>query len=141
MYLQKQWTLYTDGACLEGNTSRARAGAGTFCLEDETKNHAIRIPGPSQTNQRGELIAIVKALSITPKGDMLTIVSDSMYTIQGIIENLRKWEDEGWMRVQNTDIFQKIAYELHTRGSETYFQWVKGHSNNSGNDRADEIAS
>jgi len=91
--------------CLEGN----------FCLEDETNSHALRIPGPSQTNQRGKLMAIVKALSITLRGDVLTIVSDSMYAIQEIIENLRKWEDEGWMRVQNADIFQKIAYELDTR--------------------------
>jgi len=34
-------------------------------------------------------------LSITPKGDVLTIILDSMYAIQGIIENLRKWEDKG----------------------------------------------
>jgi len=73
---QTQWTLYTDGTCLEGNTSRARAGAGTFCLEDGTKNHALRIPGPSQTNQRGELMAIIKALSLIPKGDELTIITD-----------------------------------------------------------------
>ena len=52
-YPQKQWTIYTDGVCLEGNTSRARARAGIFCLEDETKNHALRNPGPPQTNQRG----------------------------------------------------------------------------------------
>jgi len=52
-------------------------------------------------------MAIVKALSITLKGDVPTIVSDSMCAIQRIIENLRKWEDEGWMRVQNVDIFQK----------------------------------
>ena len=51
-YPPEQWTLYTDGACLEGNTSKARAGAGTFCLEDGTKNHAWRIPGPSQTNPK-----------------------------------------------------------------------------------------
>ena len=66
---------------------------------------------------------------------------DSWYAIQGIIENLRKWEDEGWMKVQNADIFQKIAYELDTRGGETHFQWVKGHSNNPGNDGADKKAS
>jgi len=46
-----------------------------------------------------------------------------MYGIHGIIENLRNWEDEGWMRVLNADIFQKIAYD--TRGGETYFQWSK----------------
>jgi len=84
-------------------------------MEDETKSRALRIPGPSQTNQRGELMAIVKALTIVPKGDKLTVISDSMYALQGVVENLRKWEDQGWMKVQNTDIFQKIAYELDTR--------------------------
>ena len=53
-------------------------------------------------------------------------------------QNLRKWEDKGWMKVQNADIFQKIAYELDTRGGKTYFQWVKGLSNNPGNDGADK---
>ena len=85
-------------------------------------------------------MAIVKALDITPKGDALTIISDSMYAIQGIVENLRKWEDQGWMNVHNADIFQKIAYELDTRGGKTHFQWVKGHSGNLGNDGADEKA-
>jgi len=37
-YPQKQWTLYTDGAYLEGNTSRARVRAGNFCLEMKQKN-------------------------------------------------------------------------------------------------------
>jgi len=33
-----------------------------------------------------KLMAIVKALSIIPKGDELKITSDSMYAIQGICE-------------------------------------------------------
>jgi len=45
------------------------------------------------------------------------------------------------MNIQNADIFQKIAYELDTRGSETYFQWVKSHSNNPGKDGADKKSS
>jgi len=39
-------------------------------------------------------MAIVKALTIIPKGDKLTIMSDSMYALQGIIESLIKWEDQ-----------------------------------------------
>jgi len=33
---------------------------------------------------------IVKALSITPKRDELTIIMNSWYAIQGIIKNLKK---------------------------------------------------
>ena len=64
-------------------------------------------------------MAIVKALSLISKGDELTIITDSWYAIKGIIEYLRKWDDKGWMKVQNADMFQKIAYELDTRGGET----------------------
>jgi len=42
------------------------------------KNNALRIPGASQRNQRGEIMAIAKALDITPEGDVLIINSDSM---------------------------------------------------------------
>src|SRR5882672_6075286 len=84
---------------------------------------------------------IAKALTIIPKGDELMIISDSMYALQGLIDNLRKWEDQGWMKVQNMDVFQKIAYELDIRGGETYLQWIKGHSGDLGNDGADAKAS
>ena len=45
------------------------------------------------------------------------------------------------MKVQNVDIFQKIAYELDIRGGETCFQWIKWHSGDLGNDGADAKAS
>ena len=117
---------------------KGKSWSWNFLPGRQTKINTLRIPGPSQTNQRGELMARVKALSITLKGDVVKIVSDSMYAIQGIIENLREWEDKDWMRVQNSDIFQKIDYKLDKRGGETYFQWVKGHSNNPRNIGANE---
>src|SRR5882724_6968153 len=85
-------------------------------------------------------MAIVKALRITPKGDVLTVILDSMYAIQGILENLRKWEDKCWMRGHNAAIYQKITYGLATMRGETYFQWLKDHSKTPINDGGDQKA-
>jgi len=55
----------------------------------QNKKPHTKNPWTLPDKSRGELMAIVKALSITPKGKMLMIALDSMYAIQGIIENLR----------------------------------------------------
>ena len=47
----KNWVIYTDGSCKDGNTSKARARARTYCKMDDSKTKAIKIPGKPQTNQ------------------------------------------------------------------------------------------
>ena len=135
-----EWVIYTDGSCLNPNTKEARMGAGTYCPKNDDYTKAIRVPGDIQTNQRGELIAILKALQMTPKGDPLKIKTDSMYAAKGIIEGLNKWEDIAWYKVDNTDIFQKIKYEIDIRGGRTELKWIKGHNGTEGNEKADEMA-
>ena len=115
----RNWVIYTDGSCKDSNISKARAGAGTYCEMDDSKTKAIKIPGEPQTNQRGELIAMLTAIKSIPKGDELEIISDSKYSIKGIIEGIPKWTDKGWINVENKDIFQRIAYALDTRGAKT----------------------
>ena len=57
---------------------------------DDSKTKAIKIPREPQTNQRGELIAMLTAIESVPKGDELKIISDSKYSIKGIIEGIPK---------------------------------------------------
>lgn len=54
-------TVYTDGSCMDANTHRASAGAGVFFGNKSAKNTSHRVPG-EQTNNRGELYAILAAL-------------------------------------------------------------------------------
>jgi len=62
-----------------------------------------------------ELRVVPKKIGLARK-KLVGFDCPKLYVIQGIIKNLRKWEDEGWMRIQNEDIFEKIAYELDTKG-------------------------
>jgi ribonuclease HI len=136
----KNWIVYTDGSCKNGNTKEAKAGIGIYCENENEITQATKLQGTKQTNQRAELMAILITLTKIPKGDKLTIKTDSMYAINRIIEGIKKWEDIGWLQIDNEDLFKKIAYELDIRGEETILEWTKGHSGIEGNEKADKLA-
>jgi len=92
---------------LKENTSRARAGAGTYCLENETKKPCSKNPWDPPKPIKEENFWQSKSPKPSPKGDQLTNNNRFMVCNPRIIENLRKWKDEGWIKVQNADIFQK----------------------------------
>ena len=133
-------TVYTDGSCMNNGKENARAGAGIWISEENPQNRAIRIPGPNQSNQVGEIAAVIAALESTPTFAPLTIVSDSMYVINGLTEHLEDWENKGWIEVCNRDWFKRAAYLLRKRSATTTFQWVKGHNGNKGNEECDKLA-
>ena len=85
-------------------------------------------------------MAILLTIMKVPKGDKLKIKTDSMYTIKGTVQGTRKWEDEGWINTENEDLFKKIKYEMDIRGKRPFLMWVKGHSGNEGNEKADGLA-
>lgn len=98
------------------------------------------MPGKTQSNQVGEVAAVVVALQDTPNFAPLEIVTDSKYTIDGLTKHLPKWEDRGWIGIKNSELFRAAAYQLRKRSATTHFRWVKGHSGNEGNERADKLA-
>ncbi|KAJ8587399.1 hypothetical protein M405DRAFT_703302, partial [Rhizopogon salebrosus TDB-379] len=60
-------TVYTDGSCIMNGKEDAKCGSGIWISENHPLNKSVRIPGPSQSNQVGEIAAILIALqSISP---------------------------------------------------------------------------
>lgn len=137
--------VYTDGSCLNNGSQNSIAGAGIWYGKDDRRNIAIRVQDKLQSNNTGELSAILYVLQSTPKILPLRIMSDSSYAINGIIWNSRKWEERGWIDVENKDLFKSILSWNRARGAITEYKWIKGHSeeegpNKEGNDAADELA-
>lgn len=93
-----------------------------------------------QTNQTGELTAILELLQAVPPTHPIKIISDSRYCIDGIMWHSRKWEDKGWIGVENKELFQAILSRCRARNATTELEWVKGHSEVEGNERADRLA-
>ncbi|KAF8126585.1 hypothetical protein EV363DRAFT_1173921, partial [Boletus edulis] len=118
----------------------AACGSGIWISDDNPKNRAIRVPGPHQSNQIGEIAAVIVALQQSDPTTPITIITDSRYVIDGLTKHLSTWEDNGWTGIRNAEWFQAAAYQLRRRAAPTNFKWVKGHAKTLGNERADALA-
>ncbi len=134
-------TAYTDGSAKEGGERGPRAGCGIYCGNGHVLTAAIRLPDSlPQTNQAAEVFAVSVIAARAPPFAPLQIVSDSEYVIDGLTKELLTWEEQGWIGVENSEIFKDAAARLRARSARTSFQWVKGHSGVPGNEAADKLA-
>jgi ribonuclease HI len=131
--------VYTDGAC-SGNPGPG--GWGSVMLY---KGHRKEISGGEKltTNNRMELLAVVRALEALKRPCRVTLHTDSIYVMKGITEWIDGWKARDWRTagrkpVKNVDLWQALesAMEPH----EVNWKWVKGHSGVAENERADQLA-
>jgi len=101
--------VYTDGSCINNGQEDAQAGSGIWYGENDPRNKALKVPGKAQSNQTGELYAVLHVARTTPKEIPLLIKSDSEYVIEGLTKNLSRWEDKGWIGVSNNALFKATA--------------------------------
>ena len=132
--------MYTDRSCLNNGTAEARAGSGVWFGADDPRNVAVRVPGPDQSNQIGELLAILYAVKMTPTAALLRIRSDLKFAIEGLTKHAPEWEVKDWMGVKHRQLFKCTTAWICARSGITTLQWVKGHSGIAGNEGADELA-
>ena len=123
----KEYIIYTDGSCL-GNPGSGGAAAIVVSDGKITKKSvsSYRIT----TNNRMELMAAIKGISLIPRGDTATLFSDSSYVINTVMK--------GWKRKKNKDLWELLDLELIDRN--IIFKWIKGHNGNKFNERVDAMA-
>lgn len=131
--------IYTDGAC-SGNPGPGGWGA-LLKFDDITKE--IFGYELETTNNRMEMKAAIEALKILKKPCLVEIHTDSKYLQLGITEWIHKWIKNNWRKnnnelVKNADLWQILYNELSNHN--IIWSWVKGHSNNIGNELADKLA-
>ncbi|KAL2173037.1 ribonuclease H-like domain-containing protein [Thermothelomyces heterothallicus CBS 202.75] len=139
--------IYTDGSSLGNGRLGATAGVGVYFGPGDPRNISERLKGETQTNQRAELTAILRALETVDLTQDVEIRTDSKYAIQCVTEWYINWERNGWMTragpVKNQDLVQLVRDKLDEReakGGRTQFIWVKGHDTDQGNIAADRLA-
>lgn len=75
--------VYTDGACTNNGTKRAKGGVGVFFGPDDELNVSEKLAGETQTNQRAEQTGVLRAMQLAlamgrvGPGDTLCIKTDS----------------------------------------------------------------
>ena len=131
--------IYTDGAC-KGNPGTGGWGA---VLEYKDKNKKIYGYEEETTNNRMELTAAIKALSVLKNKSNVVIYTDSKYLMDGISIWIDSWKKNNWRtsnkkEVKNIDLWKMI--DSLNQDHDIEWKWVKGHSGNSGNEMADDLA-
>ncbi|MBO5790219.1 MAG: ribonuclease HI, partial [Clostridia bacterium] len=101
----KQVTVYTDGAC------RGNPGVGGWGAVLVWRGVEKELCGadPSTTNNRMELTAVISALSALKEPCEVTVVSDSKYVVEAMIEGwAESWERTNWKngKAKNPDLWQ-----------------------------------
>ncbi|HEY3327352.1 MAG TPA: ribonuclease HI [Novimethylophilus sp.] len=131
--------IFTDGAC-KGNPGPGGWGAWLRCGPHEKELFGGEL---LTTNNRMELLAVIRALESLKRPSRARIATDSQYVQKGISEWIKGWKARGWRTaskepVKNVDLWQ----ELDTLASkhEIEWVWVKGHAGHDGNERADQLA-
>src|SRR5690606_38383366 len=134
-----QVEIWTDGAC-KGNP-----GVGGWGALLRQGRHEKTLCGgeAATTNNRMELMAVIKALSALKRPCRVVIHTDSQYVQKGMNEWLANWKRRGWRTadkkpVKNVDLWQ--ALDALAQQHELHWQWVKGHAGDPGNERADALA-
>ncbi len=97
---------------MNNGKANMKCGSRVWINHNHPLNHAISVPGPNQSNQVGEVVAVIAAVETIPNYYPLTIKTDSKYVIEGLTIHLKKWEDNGWIGIKNANLFKRAAYLL-----------------------------
>ncbi len=133
--------LYTDGAC-SGNPGK---GGWAFILRHRKTGKEIERAGGERetTNNRMELLAVIRGLEALNRSCQVDLYTDSEYVGKGIRDWMPAWKRRGWKRaggktVKNVDLWKELDKQLarHT----VHYHAVRGHSGHPENERCDELA-
>ena len=132
--------IYTDGAC-SGNPGPG-GWACVLKFGDTMKEESGFVP--DTTNNRMELLAVIRGLQLVKKQCNIAIYTDSSYIVNAINQNwIRNWQSNGWRTSAKKDVKNRDLWEELVALNEKYnpkYIWVKGHSDNELNNRCDFLA-
>jgi ribonuclease HI len=137
--MSKVVELFTDGAC-KGNPGPGGWGA---LLRYGDVEKALCGGEPETTNNRMELMAVIRGLESLTRPSRVQVTTDSQYVKNGITQWIHNWKRNGWKTaarkpVKNADLWQRLDQAVARHQVE--WQWVKGHAGHPENERADALA-
>jgi ribonuclease HI len=131
--------IWTDGGC------KPNPGPGGWAaiLRFGSTERELSGADPATTNNRMELTAAAEALEALTRPCTVVLHTDSEYLRNGITRWTEGWVRRRWRNaagdpVANIDLWQRIlaAAQRH----EIDWRWVRGHSGDAMNERADVLA-
>ena len=127
--------MYTDGAC-SGNP-----GPGGWGVLLRWNGHEKQLSGgeAETTNNRMEMMAVIKGLEALKKPSTVKLYTDSQYVQQGVTQWMKGWKAKGWpARIKNQDLW--LAIDSLIQRHDVEFIWVRGHNGHAENELVDKLA-
>ena len=133
--------LYADGAC-SGNPG---PGGWGVILKHMARGKTREMSGGGKqtTNNRMELMAVIRGLEAITRPSKVKVVTDSQYVVKGMTEWIENWIAKKWRTankkpVKNVDLWQRLleVCEKH----EVSWEWIEGHAGHPENERCDQLA-
>ena len=138
-----QVTLWTDGSSHLGTLHGGWAYAIT---RDDTLLSQGRGAATGTTNNRMELQAVIEGLrDMDPRQDAVTVVSDSAYVVNCMLQGwYKKWRRNGWRtaegKVKNQDLWEELTALVEAFHTPVEWVHIRGHRGSKWNEYCDELA-
>lgn len=136
---EERVAIYTDGAC------RGNPGPGGWGAVLRYGDHERELSGGENptTNNRMELLAVIRALETLKRPCVVDVTTDSQYVKNGITSWIHQWKRNGWKTaarkpVKNADLWLRL--DAAAAQHKVTWHWVRGHTGHPENERADRLA-
>ncbi len=139
-------SIYTDGAARGNPDGPGGYGVVLEYVDPKGELHVKELSGGyvRTTNNRMELMAVIRGLEALNRPCEVELYSDSQYVVNAFNQHwIEGWIKKGWKRgknepVKNTDLWKRLleAKKPHR----VNFNWVKGHDGHPQNERCDTLA-
>lgn len=136
----KKVVLYTDGAC-SGNPGPG--GYGAILIYNGIEKE-ISGGEKNTTNNKMEMMAVIKGLETLKEPCEVEVYSDSAYVVNSIEKGwIYSWKKNGWKKadkkpVKNVDLWERLLDQMQKH--KVTFLKVKGHADDELNNRCDRLA-
>ena len=131
-------TIYTDGGC---DPNPGPGGWAVVILGPEGTRE-FSGADPQTTNNRMELTAAIQALNSVHAPSEITLFTDSQYLQRGIEEWMPRWLARNWRGtsgpVANQDLWKALL--TAAKPHKVTWRWLRGHTGDTHNTRADWLA-
>ena len=138
--------IYTDGAARGNPDGPGGYGAVLKFVDKNGELHMKELSDgfDKTTNNRMELLGVIKALEALNHPCIIDLYSDSKYVISAFNEHwIEGWLKKGWVNSQKKPVKNRPLWERLLKAVEGHnitWHWVKGHAGHPENERCDELA-